>query len=162
MARFVKFVAFLVLASVANAKDPVVDLVRVEKSKRLLHLVSDGKTVATFSIALGGSPTGHKQEEGDRRTPEGRYVLDYKKSDSAYFRSIHISYPNSSDSEAAEARGVSPGGFIMIHGQRNGFGWAASATQRFDWTDGCIALTNEDMLKVWNSITVPTPIEIEP
>src|SRR5690606_20762564 len=96
-------------------------------------------------IALGGNPVGHKQQEGDQRTPEGRYVLDYRKPDSAYFRALHVSYPNAADAAAAKARGVSPGGLIMIHGQRNGFGWAAAATQRVDWTDGCIALSNEDM-----------------
>ncbi len=162
MARWFVLLVLLIIAPVAAANDARVELVRVEKAKRLLHLVSNGEAVATFRIALGGEPIGHKQEEGDQRTPEGRYVLDYKKPDSAYFRSIHISYPNANDSEAAKARGVSPGGFIMIHGQRDGFGWASVITQRFDWTNGCIALSNEDMLKVWDAITVPTPIEIAP
>jgi murein L,D-transpeptidase YafK len=155
--------ALLAFASVAHAaKAPHVDLVKVDKSSRELALLSQGKVVATFDIVLGGNPVGHKQREGDKRTPEGRYVLDFKKRDSAYFRAIHISYPNHADRQRARRAGVSPGGAIMIHGQPNGLGWLSSASQRYDWTDGCIALSNEDMQRVWDLVQVPTSIEISP
>ena len=106
---------------VSFAQTPV-DLVRVIKSERKLMLIADGKVIHEFKVALGGNPKGHKQQEGDKRTPEGRYMLDYKKADRAFYRAIHVSYPNSGDVASAKKRGVSPGGLIMIHGQQNGFG----------------------------------------
>jgi murein L,D-transpeptidase YafK len=144
------------------ATPPTIDLVRVDKSARTLSLLSRGRVVATFHVALGGDPGGHKRQEGDRRTPEGRYMLDFKKADSAFHRAIRISYPNAADIESAQRRGVKPGGAIMVHGQKNGLGWLSAARQRFDWTDGCIALSNADMRKVWDMVQVPTPIEISP
>ena len=149
-------------SSYAAVPAPRIDLVKVDKSGRTLYLLSHDKIVAKFPIALGGQPTGHKQQEGDQRTPEGRYTLDFKKHDSSFFRAIHISYPNGSDTLHANDLGVSPGGAIMIHGQKNGFGQLSAITQKFDWTDGCIALTNEDMQRVWTLVQVPTPIEIVP
>ncbi len=139
-----------------------VELVRVLKGERKLQLIADGKVQHEFRIALGANPQGHKAREGDERTPEGRYALDYKKADSGYHRSIHISYPNKKDIERARKMGVSPGGQIMIHGQRNGLGWLASVSQRFDWTNGCVALSNGDMDVVWNAVKVGTPIELLP
>jgi murein L,D-transpeptidase YafK len=100
---------------------------------------------------LGKHPQGHKQQ-GDSHTPEGNYILDFKKADSAFYRAIHISYPNEQDKTQANARGVDPCGAIMIHGQRNGFGWAGWFMQHFDWTDGCVALMNSEMALVWQSI----------
>lgn len=141
---------------------PKIDLVRVDKSERRMELLSGGKLLRQFSIALGDNPIGHKQQEGDERTPEGRYLLDYRKPDSAYHRSIHISYPDARDIESARQRGVSPGGAIMIHGQRNGWGWAAPLMQRRDWTDGCIALSDADMDVVWELVGLGTAIEIVP
>jgi murein L,D-transpeptidase YafK len=146
----------------ADAGIPTVDLVKVDKSERTLSLMSGTTQLAQFPIVLGGNPIGHKQQEGDERTPEGRYILDFRKTDSAFFKAIHISYPNTTDKLNAKRRGVSPGGAIMIHGQKNGFGWLASVTQKFDWTDGCIALSDEDMQRVWDLVPVHTPIEIAP
>jgi murein L,D-transpeptidase YafK len=103
---------------------------------------------------------GHKQQEGDERTPEGKYLLDYKKDDSAFYKAIHISYPNQNDIENAKKRGVSPGGLIMIHGQRNGLGWLSFASQFFNWTNGCIAVTNSEMEEIWLAVDAGTPIEI--
>jgi murein L,D-transpeptidase YafK len=148
------------VAALASAQKA--DLVVVRKSESRLYLEREGKEFASFKVALGGEQTGHKQEEGDERTPEGRYVLDSKNANSTFYRSIHISYPNAKDSAAAKARGASPGGLIMIHGQRNGLGWLAPLAQLFDWTDGCIALKNSDMDAVWNAVDVGTPIEIYP
>ncbi|WP_439537865.1 L,D-transpeptidase family protein [Methyloversatilis sp.] len=138
------------------------DRVRVLKSERKLQILAGDTVLHEFGIALGGHPLGHKQQEGDQRTPEGRYTLDYRKPDSAYYKALHVSYPEARDVEQAKAAGVSPGGLIMIHGQRNGFGWLAPLTQRFDWTDGCIGLRNEDMDIVWQIVGNGTPIDLLP
>jgi murein L,D-transpeptidase YafK len=138
------------------------DFVLVEKSKNLLTLFKNKKVIGVYHVVFGGDPVGHKEKEGDNKTPEGRYILDSKNVNSSYYKSIHISYPNAKDIANAKAKGVSPGGAIMIHGQKNGFGWAAAATQKTSWTLGCIALTNEDMEIIWKSVTVPIPIEIKP
>jgi len=138
-----------------------VTLVRVDKSERRLELLAADKVVATYSIALGADPLGHKQREGDERTPEGRYVLDWRNPGSAYYRSIHISYPGPADIAAAKRGGYSPGGDIMIHGQPNGYGWWSWLTQRFDWTNGCIAVTDEAMAEIWSRVSDGTPIEIQ-
>ncbi|MDF3032057.1 MAG: hypothetical protein K0R03_2615 [Moraxellaceae bacterium] len=154
--------AALLLLPLPVAARELADRVLVDKSERRLYLYRKQTLLAAFPVAFGANPRGHKQQEGDERTPEGRYVLDYRKADSAYYKSIHISYPAARDIAAAKKRGVPPGGFVMIHGQRNGFGWAAFLTQRFDWTNGCIALRNADMEVVWQSVQAGTPIEIRP
>jgi murein L,D-transpeptidase YafK len=138
------------------------DMVVVEKSKSRLYLMREGETLASFRVAFGSNPKGHKQEQGDGRTPEGRYILDYKNSGSAYYKSIHISYPNAKDRKEARKRGVDPGGDIMIHGQKNGYGQFSILVQRFNWTNGCIALSDRDMDVVWNAVEPGTPIEIRP
>ncbi len=136
------------------------DRVLVDKSDEKLYLLKDEAVIAEFSVAFGANPVGHKQQEGDERTPEGHYLLDYKKADSSFYKAIHISYPNDADKQAAAAHGVDPGGLIMIHGQRNRLGWLSFVTQRFNWTDGCIAVTNGEMDQIWNSVSENTPIEI--
>ncbi|TIV98820.1 MAG: hypothetical protein E5V85_09940 [Mesorhizobium sp.] len=142
--------------------DERVNLVRVEKSNRQLQLIGDGgRVLRSYDIALGGEPIGHKQQEGDERTPEGRYVLDWRNANSADHKSIHISYPNADDLAAAKARGVDPGGLIMIHGMPNGFGWLGWLLQLVDWTDGCIAVTNPEMDEIWAMVANGTPIEIK-
>ncbi len=154
------FVILLASVTAHAATQPRVDRVLVDKSDRVLSLIAGNRVIAKFPVVLGGNPIGHKQKEGDERTPEGSYVLDYKKADSAFFLAIHISYPNSGDRQGAKDRGVEPGGAIMIHGQKNGLGWLSFLSQRHDWTNGCIALTNEDMQRVWDLVQVPVPIEI--
>lgn len=144
------------------AAEEIADSVLVEKSKYRLSLLKAGKVIASYPVVFGGNPIGHKEQEGDNKTPEGIYTLDSKNAKSAYFKAIHISYPNAQDIARAKSKGVSAGGAIMIHGQKNGFGWAHLVTQQINWTKGCIALSNEDMEKVWNSIKVPTKIEIRP
>jgi len=138
----------------------VIDRVFVDKSDRVLKLMSDGKAIKSYRIALGGSPVGHKQQEGDQRTPVGVYTLDYKNENSIAHRSIHISYPNTADKAYAKKLGVSAGGDIMIHGQMNGFGYLALFNQRRDWTDGCIAVTNDEMDGIMDAVILGTPIEI--
>ncbi|GAB3100716.1 L,D-transpeptidase family protein [Lysobacter terrae] len=155
----------LVLSGAASAAEPMrATKVRVDKSDRRLYVYNGERMVASYRVALGINPVGHKQQEGDRKTPEGRYVLDYKNPSSLYYRSIHISYPNATDKAAARKRGVAPGGAIMIHGQPNDpvvrrrvrlYPWP-------DWTDGCIALSDQDMDALWKMVRVPTPIEITP
>lgn len=138
----------------------VVDKVFVDKSARTLQLLSDNKMIKTYHIALGGNPVGHKQQQGDQRTPVGSYTLDYKNEKSKFYRSIHVSYPNTTDKARAKSRGVSAGGDIMIHGQKNGFGALGLLNQQRDWTEGCIAVTNDEMDEIMAAVKVGTPIEI--
>ncbi|WP_296402197.1 L,D-transpeptidase family protein [Psychrobacter sp.] len=137
-----------------------IDKVYADKSTQKLYLLQDGKAVKSYHIALGDVVKGHKQQEGDERTPEGLYILDYKNENSIAHRSIHISYPNNTDRAQAKTRGVNPGGDIMIHGQMNGFGQFAELTQQRNWTDGCLAVTNAEMDEIMNAVKVGTPIEI--
>jgi len=145
-----------------HAATATADFVRVKKSEQRLYLLHDGKAFAAFHVVFGPHPEGPKVRQGDGRTPEGRYVLDTRNAHSAYHRSLHVSYPNAADRKRAAQLGVAPGGDIMIHGQPNGWGAYAAATQRTNWTLGCIALTDEDMDIVWDSVPPGTPIEIEP
>ena len=138
----------------------VVDKVFVDKSARTLQLLSDNKMIKTYHIALGGNPVGHKQQQGDQRTPVGSYTLDYKNEKSKFYRSIHVSYPNTTDKARAKSRGVSAGGDIMIHGQKNGFGALGLLNQQRDWTDGCIAVTDNEMDEIMAAVKVGTSIEI--
>lgn len=144
------------------SKPTIADSVLVVKSERRLYLLADGEAFADYPATFGADPAGHKQREGDERTPEGHYLLDWKNAHSAFYKSIHVDYPNRQDTAAAAARGEDPGGLIMIHGQRNGYGWLSPLTRFFNWTDGCIALNDTDMEEVWLSIRENTPIEIRP
>ncbi len=138
-----------------------VDLVKVDKSENTMYLMEGDVIVKQYHVAFGANPKGHKQQEGDEKTPEGEYTLDYKKEDSAFYRAMHISYPNENDKANAKKLGVSPGGFIMVHGQRNQLGWLAIISQRFNWTNGCIALTNTEMDEFMSLVKVGTKIRIE-
>ena len=160
-----KFAVALLLAMIVSSASlaaGAVDLVRVHKGERRMELLSAGEVVRTYWIALGGNPIGHKLQQGDERTPEGRYVLDWRNPNSCCVKSLHVSYPNAADQAAAAAAGVSPGGMIMIHGPVNGLRWFDWALQWFDWTDGCIAVSEADMLEIWDMVGVGTPIEINP
>ena len=139
-----------------------VTLVRVLKHDHKLQLLAGDKLVGEFHVVFGANPRGHKQQEGDERTPEGSYTLDYKKPDSAFYKAIHISYPNAKDIASAKTRHVEPGGQVMIHGQKNGLGRLSFVSQLFNWTNGCVALSNADMDIVWALVTEGTPIEILP
>jgi len=139
-----------------------IDYVLVNKSEKKMYLLSNGRRIKEYDVAFGDNSTGHKQQEGDERTPEGKYILDYKKSDSSFYKAIHISYPNEEDKKIAKANGINPGGQIMIHGQKYGLGWLSWLTQQFDWTNGCIAVTNTEMDEIWKLVKSGTPIEIQP
>jgi murein L,D-transpeptidase YafK len=138
------------------------DKVVVFKEKHLLILLEQDRVLKSYRIALGGQPRGPKQREGDHRTPEGIYVLDRRNDRSRFYRSIHISYPNAQDRRNATSHGVSPGGDVMVHGLPNGMGWIGSAHRARDWTDGCIAVANEEMDEIWRVVLDGTPIEIKP
>ena len=141
---------------------PVADLVIIEKAARKLHLLQDGEIFRTFRIALGIQPVGDKKREGDFRTPEGRYLLDSRNPNSEYFLSIHISYPDALDRREAQELGVEPGGAIMIHGQPNVPTRSEAYYRTQDWTNGCIAVSNSDMIDIWLMTGDDTPIEIRP
>lgn len=138
------------------------DSVLVIKSQRRLFLLRDGKPWKVYRVALGPVPWGPKTRAGDERTPEGRYTLDYKVHHSRFHKAIHISYPNADDRERARKLGVDPGNHIMIHGQPNESELPAWEAQQFNWTNGCIAVSNAEMDEIWSLVAVGTPIEIRP
>ena len=138
------------------------DKVIIEKAARQLHLMHDGEVFRTFKIALGIRPEGDKTQEGDFKTPEGKYTLDMRNPNSDFFLSIHISYPNAVDRREASDLGVDPGGSIMIHGQPNVPTHSEVFYRTQDWTNGCIAVSNSDMIDIWLMTDDHTPIEIKP
>jgi murein L,D-transpeptidase YafK len=154
-------------AGSAHAFDPTVvpvfaDRVVVKKAERRLYLYKGDAALAVYPINLGRNPLGAKRQQGDLRTPEGRYVLDYRKTDSEFYRALHVSYPNAQDRDQARRRGVAAGGDIMIHGLPN---WYRGADDNFpfrDWTQGCIAMDNRHIDMVWALVPDDTPIEILP
>jgi murein L,D-transpeptidase YafK len=153
----------LCLSVTASAADfPLADKVLVEKGKRQLHLLKNGVPFRTFKIALGLAPEGDKEREGDQKTPEGIYLLDARNPESDYFLSIHISYPNAADRAEARKLGVNPGSAIMIHGQPNNPTFSQAFYAREDWTNGCIAVSNSDMIDIWLMTPDSVPIEIVP
>lgn len=139
----------------------VADRIVVEKAARRMHLQRAGATLKSYRISLGRNPTGHKQQEGDSRTPEGTYVIDTRNPQSRFHLSLRVSYPNAADRRRASARAVSPGGDIFIHGLPNGTATADLFAGR-DWTDGCIAVTNDEIREIWAMVKDGTPIEIRP
>src|ERR1700691_1338232 len=150
------------LGGVADDSAISVDKVVVFKHERKLALLSHGKEIKTYRVALGGEPVGPKVRQGDHRTPEGSYVLDSRNPNSQFYRAFHISYPNSNDIAAARKLGASPGRDIMLHGLAKKYAWVGKAHTLHDWTDGCIAVTNEEMDEIWKLVRVGTPIEIRP
>jgi len=168
---FIFLPAFLVVGGIAlftdTDKNPlppgtVADKILIEKKDRQLTLLSNGKTLKVYKVALGRNPEGKKLEEGDKRTPEGTYVIDRRKEKSRYHRALHISYPNSDDIAQAKARGVSPGGDIMIHGLPNGIGFVGKLHVKRDWTLGCIAVTNPEIEEIMRAVPDGAVVEIVP
>ncbi len=141
---------------------PLADTVIVRKSERRLYLMRSGKVLRSYKVSLGLRPEGHKQFEGDYRTPEGKYRLVRRNPNSEYFLSIQVSYPNDTDIARARSQGVRPGGAIMIHGQPNVPRKSRDYYTQVDWTEGCIALANSDMVEIWLMTPPDTPIEIQP
>jgi len=145
----------------SSMTQPKVTLVRVDKSLRRMFLLNGDSLIREYRIALGKQPKGHKRFEGDNRTPEGQYHLDYVLEESRFYRSVHISYPTLSDLEWAKKYDLDPGGDIKIHGLKNGERRASRYIQSFDWTDGCIAITNQEMDEFIELVQMGTPIHIE-
>ncbi len=152
-------VLFHALPAVAKEK---VDQVVVKKKAREMLLMSEGTVVRSYTVSLGGNPVGHKVKQGDARTPEGRYVIDYRNPYSNYHLSLHISYPDARDRQRAKSLGVDPGGMIMIHGAPNGWRWPGNLLKLSDWTNGCIAVSNTEIEEIWEFVKDGTPIEIHP
>ena len=165
--RLTALIPFTLLAACATQTDtsevPLtgqVDYLLVDKSDRTLTAYRDGTVLKTYTgIALGDAPQGHKQFEGDEKTPEGRYIIDTRNPNSAYHLSLRVSYPNTADRDFAEGLGKSPGGDIFIHGQPNGL---PAGQMPGDWTDGCIALSNAEIEELYQAVADGTPIEIRP
>lgn len=150
------------LANELSPQHPLADRILVLKSERTLRLYRDGQVLRSFDIALGLAPEGPKRESGDFRTPEGQYFLEWKNAESEYFMALKVSYPNERDRAVAAAAGVDPGGMIMIHGDPNNGRYPAMRSQGMDWTDGCIAVSNSDMVDIWLMTSEGMPIEIQP
>jgi murein L,D-transpeptidase YafK len=138
------------------------DRVIVLKGQRRILLLRDGQEICSYRISLGRNPHGPKERQGDHKTPEGLYILDHKNKKSGYHLAMHLSYPNASDRLRSAVQGVSPGGDIMVHGIKNGLGWIGRFQRLFNWTDGCIALTNPEMDQFSHLVPEGTPVEIRP
>lgn len=157
---------FLLLSSLswsdakASHPAPKVDRIVVVKSTRTMTLISDGKVLKTYKVALSREPVGAKERAGDHKVPEGEYVVDSKVPHSRFHLALHISYPNVADRERARELGVKPGGSIEIHGLPSKYAWLGSVQHYVDWTDGCIAVTNSEIEEIYKLVPVGTPVEI--
>jgi len=140
-------------------RGPAITHVEVQKSLRKMFLWSKGRVLHDYDIELGFAPAGHKQFEGDGRTPEGQYFINRRNPQSNFYLSLGISYPNARDVAFAHAQGREPGGDIFIHGQKDRRR-LAGAPKAPDWTAGCIAISNKDMTEVYRMVRLWTPITI--
>jgi murein L,D-transpeptidase YafK len=138
------------------------DSILILKKDHVMELLAGGKVLKTYKVALGRGGLAPKEREGDGRTPEGHYVIDSRNADSHYHRALHVSYPNAEDRKRAAQLGVAPGGAIMIHGLPNGQEKIGAAHRLYDWTLGCIAVTNDEIDEVWSLVPLGTPVEIRP
>jgi murein L,D-transpeptidase YafK len=139
-----------------------VDRILIEKSKRSLSLMNGTEILKTYKVALGAQPVGAKDRQGDHKTPEGIYSVDGKIPHSQFHKALHLSYPDASDKERARKLGVSPGGDVEIHGLGEQWGWVGSKHLLKDWTDGCIAVTNEEIDEIYPQVKTGTVVEIRP
>jgi murein L,D-transpeptidase YafK len=146
----------------ARSPSIVADSIVVEKSSHRLSLYHNGAVVRSYLVALGEHPVGDKVSRGDMRTPEGRFTIEARNLESRFHRALRISYPDAAHRARAQALGVSPGGDIMIHGLPPRQAWVGAAHREFDWTEGCIAVTNEEIEEIWRAVPVGTPIHIKP
>jgi len=166
--RFVACTFVTVLAVFSSAcggtrtEAKLADRIVIVKSTRTLSLMSGTQVLREYRVALGRNPVGPKTRKGDHKTPEGEYVIDDKKDQSRFYRALHISYPNRADRERARKEGQDPGGDVEIHGIENGLGWIGGLHRAVDWTDGCVALTDDEIDEIWNSVVVGTVVEIRP
>jgi murein L,D-transpeptidase YafK len=140
---------------------PIADSIVIEKKARRLTLFHHGRPIRSYLVALGANPVGDKQFAGDRRTPEGLFSIDGKNDKSDFHLALHISYPDSAHSARAAALGMAPGGGILIHGLPNNKGATGAFHRTVDWTDGCIAVTDEEIEGLWSAVMVGTPVQIK-
>jgi murein L,D-transpeptidase YafK len=160
---FAAVIFFITTVSFASEKPELkAESVLVLKKERTLQLLRSGKPFKTYKIALGSQPEGAKAQQGDNKTPEGKYVIDSRNGQSSFHLSLHVSYPNAQDIANAKAHHVSPGGDIMIHGLPKAYAWVGAAHRAHDWTLGCIAVTNAEIEEIWRLVPNGTPIEIRP
>jgi murein L,D-transpeptidase YafK len=138
------------------------DSIVVEKASRRMTLYRDGTPVRRFRVALGTQPSGAKRVRGDGRTPEGVSRIDYRNPDSRYHLALHISYPSAGDRARAARLGRSPGGDVMIHGLPQKYAAVGAAHRKFDWTNGCVAVSDEEIEEIWRTVPVGTPVHIKP
>jgi murein L,D-transpeptidase YafK len=138
------------------------DSIVIEKRARRLTLFHMGRPIRSYLVALGGNPVGDKLAAGDRRTPEGVFSIEARNPRSDYHLSLRISYPDAAHRQRAEALGVDPGGNIMIHGLPNGRGSVGAYHRTVDWTNGCVALTDEEIEEIWSAVPIGTPVQIKP
>ncbi len=165
MIKAFTLLSFALISSLFAEPIMLADRVILKKSTRMLYLYSGGEISARYHISLGKEPEGAKAFEGDMRTPEGTYRLDWRQLSKQYNKSIHISYPNEKDKAYAKQFGMSAGGMIMIHGTPHI--WDISPfgdwfPMLLDWTEGCIAMSNDDIEEVWERVPDGTPITIVP
>jgi murein L,D-transpeptidase YafK len=145
----------------ANALEKA-DRIEVHKKEHTMNLLRDGKVLESYKVALSTVPVGPKEREGDHKVPEGLYIIDRKNAQSKFHLALHINYPNAADRERARRLGVKPGGDIEIHGLGTKFAWLGALHRQMDWTDGCIAVTNSEIEKIWPLVDVGTVVEIRP
>lgn len=145
-----------------STKNVKVDRMILKKSERKLILMKGELVLKSYKVALGRNPIGPKRQEGDKKTPEGSYIIDRHDPKSSFHLSLHISYPSAADHEQALHRGVRPGGDIMIHGIRSGMGWIGPLHRLADWTQGCIAVTNREIEEIYAIVPDGTPIDLQP
>jgi len=145
-----------------HAASPKADRIVVNKSKRELLLLNKHSILRYYKVALGRTPAGAKQQQGDGRTPEGEYRISGRNPRSAFHKSLRISYPSEADRQRARAMGVDPGGDVMIHGLPNGMGAIGAAHRLKDWTEGCIAVTDAEIEEIWLLVPDGTPVTINP
>lgn len=136
------------------------DRVVVEKAARTLTLMRGADVIATYDVALGFSPEGAKLREGDGKTPEGLYRIDRRNDRSKFYLSLGIDYPRPDERAAARAEGRDPGGDIFIHGQPHR--QRSLPALAYDWTAGCIAVSNREIEEIWSRVAVGTVVEIRP
>jgi murein L,D-transpeptidase YafK len=146
----------------APAATQKADSILILKKDHVLELLAGGKIIKTYKVALGQGGLAPKEREGDGRTPEGHYVIDSRNEVSHYHRALHVSYPNAEDRKRAARQGVAPGGAIMIHGLPNGMEKVGAAHRLYDWTLGCVAVTDEEIDEIWKLVPVGTPVELRP
>jgi murein L,D-transpeptidase YafK len=148
-------------ATPVEAKQTV-DRIVIVKSARTMTVESNGRALKTYKVALGSEPVGAKERQGDHKTPEGEYIVDAKNAQSQFYLALHISYPNAADRTRARKLGASPGGDVEIHGLGKKYGWIGACHRLSDLTDGCVAVTNEEIEEIFKMVPVGTRLELKP